>query len=103
MLLISMIVGVGVGFIDILPMILQKMDKRAIVSAFFQYFFVSIIILNIDLPGIVWWLEGSLISLALAIPILIIVSGNDRKAIPIIALMAIVLGALIGIIGHYLI
>ncbi|GAB1483357.1 hypothetical protein MASR2M78_21730 [Treponema sp.] len=101
-LFLSMVIGIVAGVIDIIPMILQKLEKRATISAFLQYFFVSIVIVNIDLPGIVWWAQGGLISLALAIPVIIIVSGNDRKAIPIIASMAIILGTLIGIAGHYI-
>ncbi len=96
-------IGVAAGLLDILPMILQKMEKISIISAFLQYFFVSIVIVHINLPGIVWWLQGSLISLALALPILVIISSNDMKSVPIIASMAIILGALIGIAGHYLI
>jgi hypothetical protein len=101
-LLISMIIGVVAGIVDILPMLLQKMDKRAVVSAFLQYFFVSIIIVNIDLPRMPWWLQGGIISLALASPILVIVSGANRKAVPIIAAMSVVLGTLIGIAGHFI-
>jgi hypothetical protein len=100
-LLFSIIIGIFAGIIDIVPMIIQKLDKRAILSAFLQYFFVSIIIVNIDLPGISWWLEGGIISLALATPVIVIVAEKDRKAIPIIASMAILLGTLISIAGHY--
>ncbi len=101
-ILLSIVIGIAAGLIDILPMILQKMDRRAIISAFLQYFFVSIVIVNINLPGIAWWLQGGLISLALALPIIIIVTEKDQKAVPIIAGMAVVLGTLIGIAGHYL-
>ena len=101
-IIISMMIGTVAGIIDILPMIIQKMDKTSILSAFFQYFFISIIIININLPGIIWWLQGSVIALALAIPIIIIVSEKDRKAVPIIATMSIILGALISISGHFL-
>ena len=101
-LLISMLIGIAAGIIDILPMVIQKLDKRATFSAFLQYFFVSIIIVNIDLPGIIWWLQGSVISFALALPVIIIVSGDDRKTIPIISVMAIILGAFIGIAGHFI-
>jgi len=55
-LLLSAIIGLVAGTIDIVPMVIQKLDKRATISAFLQYFFVSIIIVNIDLPHIVWWL-----------------------------------------------
>lgn len=102
-LLISMLIGIAAGILDIIPMIIQKLDRRATISAFLQYFFVSIVIVNIDLPGIVWWLQGSIISLALALPIIVIVAEGDKKAVPIIAAMSIILGALIGVAGHYLV
>jgi hypothetical protein len=102
-LLLSAIIGVVAGIIDIVPMIIQKLDKRASISAFLQYFFVSIIIVNIDLPHVVWWLQGGLISMAFALPVVVIVSMQDKKAVPIILTMAAILGTLIGIAGHYLI
>ncbi len=101
-LLLSMLIGIVVGVIDIIPMVVQKLEKRAIASAFLQYFFLSIIIVNIDLPGIAWWLQGGIISLALSLPVVIIISANDKKAIPIITSMAVVLGTVISIAGHYL-
>src|SRR5215469_5537082 len=100
-LLLSVIIGIVAGVIDIIPMIMKKLDKRASISAFLQYFFVSIIIVNIDLPHIVWWLQGGLISVALALPVVVIVSMQDKKAVPIMLTMAAVLGTLIGIAGHY--
>ena len=100
-LLLSAIIGIIAGLIDIIPMIIQKLDKRATISAFLQYFFVSIIIVNIDLPHIVWWLQGGLISVALTLPVVFIVSTSDKKAIPIILMMSAILGTLIGIAGHY--
>ena len=102
-LLISMLIGLAAGVIDILPMLIQKMDKRSIASAFFQYFFVSIVIVNINLPGIAWWLQGGLVSLALAVPVIIIVSEKDKKAVPAIMTMSIILGTLISLAGHYFI
>jgi hypothetical protein len=101
-ILISIAIGIAAGLIDIFPMILQKQERSALISAFLQYFFVAIVIVNIDLFGIIWWLQGGLISLALALPIIVIVAGKDRKAVPIIAGMAVILGTLIGIAGHYL-
>ena len=101
-LLLSVLIGIAAGIIDIIPMILQKLDKRATISAFLQYFFVSIIIVNINLPHIAWWLQGGLISVALALPVVFIVSTEDKKAIPIILTMEAILGTLIGIAGHFL-
>jgi len=101
-LLLSVIIGIVAGIIDIIPMIMQKLEKQATISAFLQYFFVSIIIVNIDLPHIAWWLQGGLISVALSLPVVCIVSMNDKKAVPIILIMAAILGTLIGIAGHFL-
>lgn len=101
--LIAGIIGIFFGMIDIIPMILQKLPKRANISAFMQYFFVSIVISFIDLPGIIWWLEGSIVAFCLAIPIIIIASENDKKSIVIIGSMSIILGAFISIANHLLI
>jgi hypothetical protein len=101
-LLLSAIIGVVVGTIDIIPMLIQKLDKRATISAFLQYFFASIIIVNIDLPHIVWWLQGGLISVALSLPVVALFESKDKKAVPIILTMAAIMGTLIGVAGHYL-
>lgn len=101
-ILISIAIGTAAGLLDILPMVLQKQEKRAIISAFLQYFFVGILIVNTNLFGLPWWLQGSLISLALALPVVVIVSEKDRKAAPIICGMAVVLGTLISVAGHAL-
>jgi hypothetical protein len=101
-LLLSVIIGIVAGIIDIIPMIIQKLEKRASISAFLQYFFVSIIIVNIDLPHVVWWLQGGLISVALSLPVVVLVAAKDKKAVPIIITIAAILGTLIGVAGHYL-
>lgn len=101
-LLLSLIIGITAGIVDIIPMIIQKLDKRSIASAFLQYFFISIIIVHINLPYVAWWLQGSLISLALTIPIVIIISAVDKKSVPIILTNSVVLGVLIGIAAHFL-
>ena len=101
-ILLSVLIGIVVGPIDALSMILKKLPKRAIVSAFLQYLFVSVIIINIDLPNVVWWIEGGLIALMMAIPIIIIIAETDKKSVPIILANAVVLGTLIALAGHFL-
>ena len=101
-LLLSILIGLAAGLIDIIPMIIKKLDKRATLSAFFQYLFLSIIIVNIDLPYIIWWLEGALISLAFSLPIVLIVSIKEKNSVPIIIANSIFLGFLIGLAGHFL-
>lgn len=83
-------------------MVKMKLDKYAISSAFIFYFIMPFIIFNTDLFGMVWWLKGGVIALALAIPIIIIVSREDKKSIPPMVVMSIVLGTLIGIAGYFI-
>ena len=101
-LLLSVIIGLVAGIVDIIPMIVQKLPKYSTVSAFVYYFLISIIIVNIDLPHIPWWIEGGLISFALMIPMLIHVGHTDKKPLPIIAINSIIIGTLVGIVGHFL-
>lgn len=101
-LLLSVIIGLIAGIIDIIPMLVQKLPKHSTISAFIYYFFISIVIVNVDLPHIPWWLEGGLISFALMIPMLILIADTDKKPLPIISANAIIIGTLVGIAGHFL-
>ncbi|MDR1259005.1 MAG: hypothetical protein LBK65_06995 [Tannerellaceae bacterium] len=101
-LLLSVIIGIVAGAIDITPMIIQKLPKYSTIAAFVYFFFISVIIVNIDLPHIPWYLEGGLISIALMIPVLIHVGHTDKKPLPVITVNTVVIGTLIGIAGHFL-
>ncbi len=101
--LISIAIGICAGALDIVPMIIAKTKKLAAIAAFIHYFIVSILIVNVDLFGIAWWLKGSVIAFALSLPTAVIVSEKDSKSVPVITLMSIVLGALIGLAGHFLV
>ena len=101
-LILSLAIGAAAGVIDIIPMLAQRLPMRSIVSAFLQYFFVSIIIVNIDLFGILWYLQGAIISFALALPIVVIVARSDRRAVPPMVVMSVLIGTLVSVAGHFL-
>ena len=101
-ILFTVLIGCVVGLIDILPMLKMKLDKYAISSAFMFYFIMPFIIFNIKILENLWWIKGGIITLVLSIPTIIIISKTDKKSILPIASMAIILGSLIGIAGHYL-
>jgi hypothetical protein len=101
-LFIGIIVGIVTGALDALPMIIKKLDLKDIISAFVQWLFASIVIALIDIPGVAWWLEGSIIGIALATPIVIIVSKTDKKSVPVILITSVVFGALVGAATHFL-
>lgn len=100
--LLTCLVGMIAGAIDILPMIKMKLDRHSIASAFVFYFILPFVILDIDLFGLVWWLKGGVTGLAMALPIIIMVSKEDKKSAPPMLIMSAVLGTLIGIAGHFL-
>lgn len=100
-ILLTALLGIVVGAIDVLPMIKMKLDKYSIVSAFVFYFVLPFIIVNIDLYGIVWWIKGGLVGLALALPTIIMVAKEDKKSIPPMFVMSIVLGTIISAIHYF--
>ena len=88
-------IGVIAGIIDIVPMIIQKLEKSATISAFVHW-----VVLGLIIPYVDWdmlpWLKGSIIALLTAIPIMIIVYPQDKKAIIPITIFSIILGAGVG-------
>lgn len=100
-LLLSIIVGFVIGIVDIVPMIVKKLPKYSTIASFFHYFFVTIVIINIELPYIPWWLEGGILGFVLMVPMLIHVGHEDKKPLPVIAINAIILGSIAGFISHF--
>ena len=79
--LLTMLIGCIAGVIDILPMIKMRLDKYALSSAFTFYFLMPFIIFNLKLLESLWWLKGGLVTFVLAIPIIILASKADKKAV----------------------
>ncbi|RXQ87173.1 hypothetical protein EO244_16660 [Ancylomarina salipaludis] len=96
--LIAILIGLLAGLIDIIPMIIQKLDKRDTISAFIHYFALGLIIPFVNL-GIAPWITGIGIALLTSIPIMIIVYPRDKKAIIPMIVFSLILGAGIGIAG----
>lgn len=101
-ILLTACVGIVVGIIDVLPMIKMKLDRYSIVSAFVFYFILPFVIFNIDLYGIVWWLKGGITALALALPTIILVAKEDKKSVPPMLIMSVILGTVMSAIHTYL-
>lgn len=101
--LFTLLIGIVAGTIDILPMIKMKLDKYSIISAFTFYLILPLIVLNIDLFGIVWWLKGGIVGVALALPTIILVAKDEKNSVPPMIIMSILLGTLISTVGHYII
>ena len=86
---IALIIGVVAGIIDVIPMLIQKLNKFANLAAFSHW-----VVLGLIIPFVSWdidpWLKGLIIGELAIIPTIFMVFPNDKKAIiPIIAMSAI--------------
>lgn len=101
-IILSLLIGIAAGIIDVIPMILQKLDKHATVSAFVHWVVLGVVITHVQIPGLDGWLKGLVLAILLTLPVLIIVSKADKKsAIPILA-MTVILGSLVGFAGSFI-
>ncbi len=100
--LVALVIGIVAGIIDVTPMIIQKMDKYANLSAFIHW-----VVLGLIIPFVAWgitpWLKGLIISELTVIPFLLIVVPKDKKALIPMVTMSAILGAAIGIASNYFI
>jgi hypothetical protein len=97
-ILIALIIGTIAGTIDVVPMIIQRIDKYACISAFVQWMVLGLII-----PYVNWniqpWLKGLIIAELAAIPVMVLVFAKEPKSIFPIAIFSAILGVLVGIAG----
>lgn len=100
--LLTLLIGIVAGVIDVLPMIKMKVDRYSILSAFVYYLIVPFVIFGVDWFGDIWWLRGGMASILMAIPVIILVAKEDKKSPIAMTVMSIVLGSIIGIVGHFL-
>ena len=99
---LSVLMGFIIGIVNILPMIFKRLPQYTTVASFIHYFIATIVIINIDIPIIPWWIEGGLLGLILMLPMLIHVGHSDKKPLMIIAANAVILGSAAGVISHFL-
>ena len=95
-LFVSLLIGVIAGIIDVAPMIFQKLDKHACISAFVHWVVLGVIISYVQMPMSAY-LKGIVVSLLAVLPVLIIVAKEDKKVIIPILIMSVILGAGVGI------
>ncbi|HGY54453.1 MAG TPA: hypothetical protein ENK44_02000, partial [Caldithrix abyssi] len=96
-LLISLGIGTLAGIIDVIPMIVKKLDIYANISAFVHWVVLGIIISYVQMP-VAPWFKGLIIAELSALPIIIIVAKEDKKSILPIVIMSAVLGIGVGIL-----
>lgn len=102
MIIRGILIGLIAGIIDVLPMVLKKMEKRACLSAFSHW-----VVLGVIIPWVDWdmvpWMKGMIIALLTLIPVASLVFPQDKKAIIPMVLFSLILGAGAGWAGDFFI
>jgi len=101
-MILSIGIGICAGIIDIIPMVVQKLDKYSTVSAFIQWVVLGVVITHVQIDGLTGWAKGLIIAVLLTLPIVVIVAKGDRKSVVPILVMTLILGSLIGFTGGVL-
>jgi len=94
-LLISLLIGLAAAAVDTLPMILKKLDRMFILSAFFFWLVLGVLIPRVQLLSSAW-LNGLVTALLVLVPLLFLIYRQDREALLQICLTTLVLGAAVG-------
>ena len=92
---IGILYGIIAGLIDVIPMIIQKLSWDADLSAFFFWIVCGFVIScsTINLKGAA---KGLAISLALLVPLAIIIGWSEPLTLIPILIMNVILGSLLG-------
>jgi len=97
-ILIALTIGIIAGIIDVVPMIIKKLDKVSNLSAFVHW-----VILGLIIPFVDWniepWLKGFILGELSAIPIMIMVYPKDKKALIPMIIFSAILGIGVAIAG----
>ncbi len=98
----ALAIGVAAGLIDVIPMIIQKLDKSACWSAFVHW-----VVLGTIIPFVSWdiqpWLKGLLIGELVSLPVMILVFAKDKKSVIPISIFSAILGIGCAVAGSLLI
>ena len=97
-LVIAFLIGLSAAIIDVVPMIIQKLDKSACISAFVHWLALGFII-----PYVNWdiepWLKGLLIAELSTLSVMVLVFVKEPKSIIPISIFTAFLGAMVGLAG----
>lgn len=97
-ILIALAIGITAGVIDIIPMIIKKMNKISNLTAFLHW-----VILGLIIPFVSWdiapWIKGLILGELLIIPVIIIVYPKDKKALFPMIISSAILGIGVAMAG----
>lgn len=96
-ILLALLIGSMAGVIDIIPMIIKKLDKYFIFSAFLFYLILGVLNYKtgfVNTP----WLNGLITGIILFVPQFFLVYKLDKPALPLILLNTIILSCGVGLL-----
>ena len=98
----ALIIGLIAGGIDILPMVKNEQIPRASIwFVFAQWTLIGFLTPYVEWP-MASWLKGILLGILAMIPVAILSSQRNPKAVPRILISAIPLGAAVGFAASFL-
>ena len=95
--ILSLLAGSVIGIIDVIPMIIQKLPWYECISAFMLWIVASFLILNTNIK-VKGFLKGIIISFAIAVPVLILISNQGINIVLMVGVTTIVLGCILGFV-----
>jgi hypothetical protein len=95
----GILLGAMAGFVDLIPMFVQKLTFDADISAFSMWlvigFLVSVTHINVK-P----FLKGLILSFAVLLPIAFIIGWHEPLSLIPISIMTLILGGMLGVTFH---
>jgi hypothetical protein len=95
-LLLSLIVGIGAGVIDLVPMLLRGAARNEAISAFVHWIAAGVLIAYSVMP-VPSVLKGMIVTLVLTAPVLVRTAYERPASLVPIALMSVMLGGSMGV------
>jgi hypothetical protein len=100
--LISLVIGLIAAVIDTVPMIIRKMDKFFIVSAFLVWIVLGLFIPKLNFVPVAF-LNGIIVSVLFVLPMAFLIYRLDPTGLPIVIGTTIVLGGVVGFVSNLLV
>lgn len=97
--LLPLLIGVGFGIVDVIPMIKNKLNRLSVASAFVFHVIMPVILANLN-TALWWWIKGGIIYLVCALPLVLLIAKDEKKSVPVVLASSFVIGSIVGVILH---
>lgn len=97
-LLSAITIGIFAGVVDVIPMLVQKIDTTSCLSAFVHWLVLGVLISYVRAP-LPNWAKGGAIGFFSALSIVILVAQSDPTSVLPILMTSLVLGGLVGVLS----